>query len=59
MAAAIAITWLDLEALGLRRPAGRTRDAAAARRRPALASVVDGASTSGLTATGLRITIKM
>ena len=44
MAKAIEITRLDLDAAGLRRAAGRSRDAAAARRMLALALVLEGAS---------------
>lgn len=44
MAAAIKITRMELDAAGLRRMAGRSRDAAAARRMLALALVLDGAS---------------
>lgn len=44
MAAAIKITRTELDAAGLRRVAGRSRDAASARRMLALALVLDGAS---------------
>lgn len=44
MATAIKITRTDLDAAGLRRAAGRSRDAAAARRMLALALVLEGAS---------------
>ena len=44
MVAAIKITRTELDAAGLRRAAGRSRDAAAARRMLALALVLDGAS---------------
>jgi transposase len=44
MGAAVQITRLDLDAAGLRREAGRTRDAAAARRMLALALVLEGAA---------------
>jgi transposase len=43
MAAAVAITRAELDAAGLRRAAGRERDAAAARRMLALALVLEGA----------------
>lgn len=42
--AAIEIVWRDLDAAGLRRAAGRSRDAAAARRMLALAFVLEGRS---------------
>jgi len=42
--AAIEIVRLDLDAAGLRRAAGRSRDAAAARRMLALALVLEGQS---------------
>ena len=42
MAAGVAITRLDLDAGGLRRAAGRSRDAASARRMLALALVLEG-----------------
>jgi putative transposase len=44
MAAAVAITRTELNGAGLRRAAGRERDAAAARRMPALALVLEGQS---------------
>ena len=44
MTAPIKITRQDLDAAGLRRAAGRSRDAAASRRMLALALVLDGAS---------------
>lgn len=44
MAAAVKITRAELDAAGLRRAAGRSRDAAAARRMLGLALVLDGAS---------------
>jgi transposase len=44
MALAIGITRTDLDAAGLRREAGRSRDASAARRMLALALVMDGKS---------------
>ncbi len=42
--AAVAITRTELDASGLRRAAGRSRDAAAARRMLALAAVLEGSS---------------
>ena len=44
MAAAVGITRTELDAAGLRRAAGRSRDAAAARRMLALALVLEGRS---------------
>ena len=44
MAVAVGITRTDLDAAGLRRAAGRSRDAAAARRMLALALVLEGKS---------------
>ncbi|HEX8450507.1 MAG TPA: IS630 family transposase [Longimicrobium sp.] len=44
MSKAVAVTWRDLDAAGLRRAAARERDAAASRRMLALALVLEGAS---------------
>ena len=44
MVAAVAISRLDMDAAGLRRAAGRERDAAASRRMLALALVLEGQS---------------
>ena len=44
MVAAVAISRTDLDAAGLRRAAGRERDAAASRRMLALALVLEGQS---------------
>ncbi len=54
MTRAVAITRTELNAVGLRRAAGRERDAAASRRMLALALVLEGQSrTDAARATGM------